>query len=204
MKSLNCASGFPIATGPNKDPVNHVLPAWDVCAGLYLSTGLLAAERSRRLEGKGQEVVLALSDVMLATVANLGYVADVQINGSSREPIGNDLYGAFGRNFATADKREVMLVAISNRQWKAIGKATGLTARFAMIAPLMDVDLASEGGRYAEAVLIGRATLFGVCAGREAGALRALDILRDELTRTMQLCGVQRIGDIDASLLAPR
>ena len=56
----------------------------------------------------------------------------------------------------------------------------------------------------AEAVLIGRATLFGVCAGGEAGALRALDILRDELTRTMQLCGVQRIGDIDASLLAPR
>ena len=86
---------------------------------------------------------------MLATVANLGYVADVQINGSSREPIGNDLYGAFGRNFATADQREVMLVAISDRQWKAIGKATGLTQKFAMIAPLMDVDLASEGGRYA-------------------------------------------------------
>ena len=38
----------------------------------------------------------------------------------------------------------------------------------------------------------------------EAGALRALDILRDELTRTMQLCGVPRIADIDASLLAPR
>ena len=56
----------------------------------------------------------------------------------------------------------------------------------------------------AEAVLIGRATLYGVCAGGEAGALRALDILRDELTRTMQLCGVRRIGDIDPSLLAPR
>ena len=56
----------------------------------------------------------------------------------------------------------------------------------------------------AEAVLIGRATLYGVCAGGEAGALRALDILRDELTRTMQLCGVRRIGDIDASLLASR
>ncbi len=55
----------------------------------------------------------------------------------------------------------------------------------------------------ADAVLIGRATLYGVCAGGEAGALRALDILRDELTRTMQLCGVQRIGDIDARLLAP-
>ena len=147
--TINCASGFPIATGPNKDPVNHVLPAWDVCAGIYLAAGLLAAERVRRLEGTGQEVVLALSDVMLATVANLGYIADVQINGSSREPMGNDLYGAFGRNFATADKREVMLVAISDRQWQAIGKATGLTPRFEMIGPLMDVDLSSEGGRFA-------------------------------------------------------
>jgi len=53
----------------------------------------------------------------------------------------------------------------------------------------------------AQAVLIGRATLYGVCAGGEAGAVRALDILRDELTRTMQLCGVRRIADIDASLL---
>ena len=147
--TVNCASGFPIATGPNHEPVNHVLPAWDVAAGLYLSVGVLAAERTRQRVGKGQEIVLALSDVMLATVANLGLVADVQINGSSREPMGNDLYGAFGRNFMTADKREVMLVAISNRQWKAIGKATGLVDRFEMIGPLMDVDLTSEGGRFA-------------------------------------------------------
>lgn len=147
--TINCSSGFPLATGRNKEPVNHVLPAWDVCAGIYLSTGLLAAERVRRIEGKGQEVVLALSDVMMATIANLGYVADVQINGSSREPMGNDLYGAFGRNFKTADQREVMLVAISDRQWQAIGKATGLTQKFAMIGPLMNVDLSSEGGRFA-------------------------------------------------------
>ena len=147
--TVNCASGFPIATGINKDPVNHVLPAWDVAAGLYLCVGLLAAERARRLDGRGQEVVLALSDVMLATVANLGYVADVQINGASREPLGNDLYGAFGRPFATADQREVMLVAISNRQWKAITRATGLADRLAMIGPLMNVDLATEGGLFA-------------------------------------------------------
>jgi 2-methylfumaryl-CoA isomerase len=147
--TINCSSGFPIATGPNKEPVNHVLPAWDVCAGIYLSTGLLAAERVRRIEGKGQEVVLALSDVMMATIANLGYVADVQINGSSREPMGNDLYGAFGRNFKTADQREVMLVAISNRQWQAIGKATGLTQKFDMVGALTEADLSTEGGRFA-------------------------------------------------------
>ena len=146
--TVNCASGFPLATGGSDEPVNHVLPAWDVAAGLYLAVGLLAAERVRRQTGAGQDVSLALSDVMLATVANLGYVADVQINGVSREPIGNHLYGAFGRDFATADGRRAMLVAISNRQWRAISTTTGLAAKLAMIGPLMDVDMATEGGRY--------------------------------------------------------
>jgi len=146
--TINCASGFPLATGTGEAPVNHVLPAWDVTAALYLSTGFLAAERHRRDTGQGQEVTLALSDVMLATVSNLGYVADVQVNDAVRPPLGNDLYGAFGRDFATADSRRIMLCAISNRQWRAIGKATGLTERIAMIGPMMQVDLDDEGGRF--------------------------------------------------------
>ena len=146
--TVNCASGFPIATGTTREPVNHVLPAWDVAAGLYLALAIVAADRERRETGLGQEVKLALSDVMLATVANLGYVADVEINGNSRGPIGNDLYGAFGRNFATADGRELMVVAISTRQWRAIGKATGLTERLAMIGPMLGVDLSTEDGLF--------------------------------------------------------
>ena len=146
--TVNCAVGFPTATGRGGEPVNHVLPAWDVAAGLYLATGLLAAERARRRDGRGQEITLALSDVALATVANLGYVADVQVNGAVRPPMGNDLYGAFGRDFPTADGRRVMLVAISNRQWRAIGKATGLGEKLAMIGPMLDVDLDDEGGRF--------------------------------------------------------
>ena len=147
--TINCASGFPNATGRGDGPVNHVLPAWDVAAGLYLATGYLAAERARRRTGRGQEVDLALSDVMLATVGNLGYVADVQVNGAVRPPLGNDLYGAFGRDFATADGRRIMVTAISNRQWRAIGTATGLSAQIAMIGPMMQVDLDTEGGRFA-------------------------------------------------------
>lgn len=146
--TVNCASGFPIATGPDEEPINHVLPAWDVAAGLYLAVGLLSAERARNRSGQGQEVSLALSDVMLATVGNLGYIADVQLNGAVRAPIGNHLYGAFGRDFATKDGRRIMLVAISNRQWRAIGKVSGLSEKLAMIGPLMDVDMNTEGGRY--------------------------------------------------------
>ncbi|HTO51049.1 MAG TPA: alpha-hydroxy acid oxidase [Burkholderiales bacterium] len=55
----------------------------------------------------------------------------------------------------------------------------------------------------AEAAMVGRATLFGACAGGEPGAVRALEILRDELVRTMQLCGVTRVGAIGPELLAP-
>jgi 2-methylfumaryl-CoA isomerase len=146
--TVNCASGFPLATGDGPHPVNHVLPAWDVAAGLYLALGILAAERVRARNGNGQEVALALSDVMLATVGNLGYIADVQVNGTARAPIGNYLYGAFGRDFATADGRRVMVTAISERQWHALGTATGLGPKLAMIGPLLDVDMASEGGRY--------------------------------------------------------
>lgn len=146
--TVNCASGFPAATGLGDAPVNHVLPAWDVAAGLYLTTGYLAAERARRRTGQGQEVTLALSDVMLATVGNLGYLADVQVNGTVRPPLGNDLYGAFGRDFATSDGRRVMLAAISGRQWRAIGTATGLAPQIAMIGPMMQVDLETEGGRF--------------------------------------------------------
>lgn len=146
--TVNCASGFPSATGRDASLVNHVLPAWDVTAALYISTAMLAAERTRRKSGRGQEVTLALADVMLTTVSNLGYVADVQVNGTVRAPLGNHLYGAFGRDFATADSRSVMIAAISNSQWRAIGRATGLTDRLAQVGPLMQVDMGTEGGRF--------------------------------------------------------
>lgn len=51
-------------------------------------------------------------------------------------------------------------------------------------------DVAKALALGASAVLLGRATLFGVAAGGAAGATKALDILRDEFLRTLQLCGV--------------
>ena len=62
-------------------------------------------------------------------------------------------------------------------------------------------DVVKALARGAEAVMTGRATLFGVCAAGDAGARRALDILADELVRTMQLCGMRRISDIGPELL---
>jgi 2-methylfumaryl-CoA isomerase len=170
--TVNAASGFPLVTGAGGGPVNHVLPAWDIAAGLYLATGLLAAERYRTRTGAGQEVVAALADVMLATVGNLGYVGDVHMNGRARPALGNDLYGSFDRDFATADGRRVMIIALTSRQWQALGRATGLGERLQMIGPMMDVDLDTEEGRYAArdaiSALLGRWISFSWCATTRA------------------------------------
>ena len=172
--TVNAASGFPLVTGNSGsggNPVNHVLPAWDIAAGLYLATALLAAERHRARTGAGQEVVAALSDVMLAAVGHLGYVGDVHINGRARPAIGNDLYGSFGRDFATADGRRVIVIALTPRQWRALGRATGLADKLAMLGEMMEVDLGTETGRYeardAIAALIAR-----WCAGKTLADIR--------------------------------
>ncbi len=49
----------------------------------------------------------------------------------------------------------------------------------------------------AKAVLLGRATLYGVAAGGQEGASRALAILRDEIDLAMALLGVISLGELD-------
>lgn len=146
--TVNCASGFPLITGTTTEPVNHVLPAWDVAAGLYLATALLAAERHRTRTGEGQEIKLALSDVMLATLGNLGYLSDFELHQRQREPLGNALYGAFGADFKTADSRRIMVAALTSRQWRNILQATGLSKQADAISRTTGLDLDDEGERF--------------------------------------------------------
>lgn len=64
------------------------------------------------------------------------------------------------------------------------------------------VDILKARALGARAVLTGRATLFGVMAGGEAGAKRAIEILGGEFERALQLCGVRSAQDIGADLVA--
>ncbi len=156
--TVNCAAGFPGITGSGRDgPVNHVLPAWDVIAGQMLALAVLAAERHWRLSGQGQHVKLALSDVAMATAANLGYLADVELNGTQRRADGNFLYGAYGDSFGTADGRHAMVVAITDRQWAALLRATGLHESLPKAAEALGHRLDSEDARYAARELISTA-----------------------------------------------
>ncbi len=155
--TVNPATGFPWATGPRNlgVPFNHLLPAWDAITGTLAAAGVLAAERHRRRTGEGQLVTVALSDVAFAMVGNLGKIAEAQLCRRERQKEGNYLYGAFGRDFLTADGRRVMVVALTPNQWKALVEATGLQASFELAEEAMGVDLSKEGDRFAAREMLG-------------------------------------------------
>jgi 2-methylfumaryl-CoA isomerase len=118
--TVNAAVGFPMVTGPegHADPVNHVLPAWDIACGLYAALGILSADRRRRITGQGERMSVALYDVALAMAGNLGFLAEAQVNKVVRKRLGNYLYGGFARDFATRDGGRVMVCALTKRHWK--------------------------------------------------------------------------------------
>lgn len=165
--TVNCAVGFPLATGPEGygAPVNHVLPAWDAITGMTAALGLVVAAQQRKLDGQGRQVSVALSDVAIAMAGNLGHIAEAEINGESRPRLGNALFGAFGADFTSVEGRRLMVVAITLRQWRALGIATGLAERFTALGALLGLDLDKEGERFQarEAIAL---LLRPWCAGR--------------------------------------
>ena len=148
--TVNPALGFPDATGPagTTEPVAHVLPAWDCMAGHLAVSALLAAERHRLRTGQGQEVVIALKDVAAAMLGTLGIIGEVAVNGVDRAKTGNALYGAYGQDFVCADGRRVMVIGLTDRQWRGLVKVTGTGAQMAEIGGRRGLDLAREGARW--------------------------------------------------------
>jgi 2-methylfumaryl-CoA isomerase len=146
--TINANVGVPAMTGPADDPrpVNHVLPAWDLLAGAYAAFALLAAERDRQASGSGREVRLALSDLAAGTLGNLGNVAEVLLSGQDRVRAGNDLFGAFGRDFVTVDGVRVMIVAITPRQWTGMLTSLGIADDVAALEAELGASLAKDEG----------------------------------------------------------
>jgi 2-methylfumaryl-CoA isomerase len=148
--TVNPAVGFPMATGPegSSEPVGHVLPAWDCITGQQAALGILAAERHRRLTGKGQLVELALKDMALAMLGNLGIIGEVMVNGDDRPKMGNALFGAYAQDFLCKDGARVMVVALTSRQWRNLKAATGTEAAMAELASRIGNDLEHEAARF--------------------------------------------------------
>ena len=144
--TVNNSVGYPMLTGAGPDPVNHVLPAWDLLTGAYAAFALLAAIQRRNVSGEGGEVRLPLSDVAIGTVANLGGVAEVLYSGANRPRLGNAVYGLFGRDFVTRDGRRTMIVVVTPRQWTNLVAALGLGDAIAAIESDRGVSFAADDG----------------------------------------------------------
>ncbi len=157
--TVNAAMGYPLATGPvdSTEPVNHVLPAWDLICGQTAALGLLAADRRRLQTGEGALMSLALSDVALAAVAALGHVAEAQINGTGRGRFGNCLYGAYGAEFTTADGVRVYVAGITPKQWSSLLEATESSDAVAAVAESRGLDFSDEGDRFVARVEVSAA-----------------------------------------------
>ena len=144
--TVNNSVGYPMLTGSGPEPVNHVLPAWDLLTGAYAAFAMLAAIRNRDQTGKGSEVRVPLSDVAIGTVANLGGIAEVLYSGENRPRIGNAVYGLFGRDFVTADGVRTMIVVVTPRQWANLIAALKLEDAIAAIEAERGVSFAKDDG----------------------------------------------------------
>ncbi len=175
--TVNPAVGFPDATGPegSTDPVAHVLPAWDCIAGNMAVSALLAAERHRLRTGAGQSVELTLKDVAAAMLGNLGIIGEVAVNGVDRPKGGNALYGAYGQDFVCADGERVMVIGLTDRQWRGLVTVTHSEDAIAALEREVGESLAGEGARWRHRAGITAILAPWFAARRVADIARGLD-----------------------------
>jgi 2-methylfumaryl-CoA isomerase len=158
--TINAAIGVPAMTGPAESdrPTNHVLPAWDLLAGAYGAFAAVSALLRRKLTGQGAEIRLPLSDIAVASLSHIGNVAEVLAAGGDRPRMGNDLYGAFGRDFLCGDGVRLMVVAITPKQWSGLVKTLGLEEAVAAVEASTGANFArDEAARFTH-----RAQLFAL------------------------------------------
>jgi 2-methylfumaryl-CoA isomerase len=148
--TVNAGIGYPLVTGPanHMGPINHVLPAWDVCCGLYAALAVVAAVRRRDGSGMGARISLALEDVALATAGNLGLLTEPQVIGTQRERLGNAIYGQYGQDFTSRDGVAFMVVLLTGRHFRDLVEVTGTGTAVIALAEALGVDFNAEGDRY--------------------------------------------------------
>jgi 2-methylfumaryl-CoA isomerase len=173
--TVNAEVGVPLITGPADytPPINHVLPAWDLLCGMSAVAALLAALRRRDRTGAGSRIDIALADIALAGVANLGWLSEAAESDVDRLRQGNNLYGSYGNSFATGDGRHVMVVALTPNQWTSLVAVTGTGETINALEVEHGVDFVrDESARYLHRDAI--ATAFAPWfAGRDVTAVAA-------------------------------
>ncbi len=116
-----------------------------------------------------------------------------------------------------AAKTGAAAIVVSNHGGRQLDGAPSSISALPRIADAVgaDIEVMFDGGIRsgqdllralalgARSCLIGRAYIFGLGAGGEAGVAKAIEIIRNELDVTMALCGVNRIGEIDRRVIVP-
>jgi L-lactate dehydrogenase (cytochrome) len=115
-----------------------------------------------------------------------------------------------------AAKTGAAAIVVSNHGGRQLD---GASSSIAMLPPIADavgsqLEVMFDGGIRsgqdlmraialgARACMCGRAYIYGLGAGGEAGVARAIEIIRNELDTSMALCGVTSIGAIDRGVIA--
>lgn len=110
--------------------------------------------------------------------------------------------GAAGIVVSNHGGRQLDGVAASIRVLPAVVEAVGEETEVLFDSGIRHgSDVAKALCLGARAVLVGRAYMYGVAAAGSAGAARAIEILREELVRTVRLLGVSSIDGLDRSLV---
>lgn len=116
----------------------------------------------------------------------------------------------------TAASLDIVAIVVSNHGGRQLdGTSSSISALPAIVnAVEADVEVLFDGGIRsgqdvlralalgARSCLIGRAFVYGLGAGGEAGVTRAIDILREELDVSMALTGTKSVKDVGPHILA--
>lgn len=111
-------------TGPEEGPPYRVgIPIVDICAGMFASTAILAALRSREETGQGQFVDISLLDSMAAVLTNVA--SNYLVGGLEPKRYGNAHPNLSPYEVFRARDRWFVLAAGNERQWGVFCRAIG-------------------------------------------------------------------------------
>ena len=82
----------------------------------------------------------------MTSLANLGQIAEVLYTNENRARYGNEVYGAFGKDFVTADGKRLIVMAISPRQWSGLVKVLKIETDIAAIEKQRNVSFDYDEG----------------------------------------------------------
>ena len=131
------------------------------------------ALRHRDATGQGQRISIPLENVALATAGNLSFLTEVMVNGTSRQRIGNSIYGQYGQHFTSGDGASFMIVALTGRHFRDLTEVTGTAKAVAALGEALGADFTDEGDRYRHRdALTGLFTVWFTDHTRERGRRR--------------------------------